>query len=366
MPDRFLSRFYKIELYRYIINYKMTKSINKSKNGKTLINYNETLLIQKIKEDKAEFIAAYKQTNDKTLIKLEDLSKLNRDCIIEIKCICGKIGKKDFRALYKTEAFCESCSKIAHVKHIQETLFEKYGVKNANDIPGVQEKIANTIEERHGKDKRKKIAQNMVDEKFKSEEEKWKEIKEKDKLTCKKCNIELSLDKFKKNNGKQVYTYDSWATKCNDCMNEKRTNNRDNKILNGSLKDFFETIIKDAKYRNNSYNKKNQDNKREFNITSGYLVSIWDKQNGKCYYSGRDLQYNKIKEELPEDKRIHPERVSIDRIDSKKGYIEGNVVLCCWTANNIKQDLSIQEFKSWIDDIHTSFNNFSCHYLSME
>ena len=312
--------------------------------------------MQKIKEDKAEFIGAYKQNNDKTLIKLEDLSKLNRDSIIEIKCICGKIGKKCFRALYNYEAFCESCSKIAHVKHIQETLLKKYGVKNANDIPGVQEKIANTIEERHGKDKRKQIAQNMLDEKFKSEEEKWKEIKKSGKFTCKKCNIELSLDKFRKNNGKKLYTYDSWATNCNECRNKNRTKNRNEKILNGTLKEFFENIIKDAKYRNNDYNKKNTDNKREFNITSDYLIEIWNKQNGKCYYSGRELQYNKIKEELPEGKRIHPERVSIDRIDSKKGYIEGNIVLCCWVANNIKQDLSIEEFKSWISDINNIMN----------
>ena len=334
----------------------MSKSINKSKNGKTPINYNEMLLMNKLKDDKAEFIAAYKQNNDKSLIKLDDLSKLNRDCIIEIKCICGKIGKKDFRALYKTEAFCESCSKIAHVKHIQETLLQKHNVKNANDIPGVQDKIANTIEERYGKDKRKQIAQNMVDEKFKNEEEKWKEVKENGKLICKKCNIELSLDNFRKNNGKQVYTYDSWATSCNECRNKERTKNRNEKILNSSLKDFFETIIKDAKYRNNGYNKKNQDNKREFNITSDYLVNIWEKQNGKCYYSGRDLQYNKIKEELPENKRIHPERVSIDRVDSNRGYIEGNIVLCCWTANNIKQDLTVKEFKEWINDIYISLN----------
>jgi hypothetical protein len=112
-------------------------------------------------------------------------------------------------------------------------------------------------------------------------------------------------------------------------------------------------IIKDAKYRNNGFNKKNQENKREFNITSEYLVNIWEKQKGKCYYSGRDLQYNKIKEELPEGKRIHPERVSID---SKKGYIEGNIVLCCWTANNIKQDLSMEEFKKWINDINNIIN----------
>jgi hypothetical protein len=42
-----------------------------------------------------------------------------------------------------------------------------------------------------------------------------------------------------------------------------------------------------------------------------------------------------------------PESVSLDRVDSGKGYIQGNVVLCCVYANRMKNDQSVDEFVRW-------------------
>lgn len=47
-----------------------------------------------------------------------------------------------------------------------------------------------------------------------------------------------------------------------------------------------------------------------------------------------------------------PERLSLDRKDSTKGYIKSNVVWCCWQANNMKQDLSMDDFKKWVNIIY--------------
>jgi len=38
----------------------------------------------------------------------------------------------------------------------------------------------------------------------------------------------------------------------------------------------------------------------------------------------------------------------IDRIDSSKGYVAGNVVTCCEQCNRAKLDYSVEEFKSWL------------------
>lgn len=41
----------------------------------------------------------------------------------------------------------------------------------------------------------------------------------------------------------------------------------------------------------------------------------------------------------------------LDRIDSEKGYILGNVVPCCWQCNKIKSALPLDEFLALVDRI---------------
>lgn len=43
----------------------------------------------------------------------------------------------------------------------------------------------------------------------------------------------------------------------------------------------------------------------------------------------------------------------IDRLNSKQGYIFGNVVPCCWKCNWMKRSLSPEEFLAHVKQIHT-------------
>lgn len=74
-----------------------------------------------------------------------------------------------------------------------------------------------------------------------------------------------------------------------------------------------------AKYRN-----------LEFSITEEYLVSLPQ----ICAYTGQELTFERNK----------PNTISLDRIDSSKGYIEGNVQFVCTNINYSKSDMSEQEF----------------------
>ena len=75
----------------------------------------------------------------------------------------------------------------------------------------------------------------------------------------------------------------------------------------------------------------------EFNLDVDYLNSI----PMTCYYSGRELtlkanQFNTL---------------SVDRIDSKKGYTKDNTVFCCHYVNLAKLDLSKEDFISMCKDV---------------
>ena len=73
---------------------------------------------------------------------------------------------------------------------------------------------------------------------------------------------------------------------------------------------------------------------KEFNIQESDLLDAWGKQKGLCAYSKLPLtakanQFN---------------TVSLDRIDSSKGYIVGNIQLVCSAINKMKQEYTEEVF----------------------
>ncbi len=73
-----------------------------------------------------------------------------------------------------------------------------------------------------------------------------------------------------------------------------------------------------------------------FTITPQDIVRQYESQNGKCYYSGQPMSF------ISNDKNI----MSIDRINPSCGYTPDNIVLCRWSVNNMKSNLSVEDFLS--------------------
>ena len=84
-----------------------------------------------------------------------------------------------------------------------------------------------------------------------------------------------------------------------------------------------------------------------YNLTKEYIQELLEKQGYKCYYTGVDLKMG--------DKLTNP---TLDRIDSSKGYIKGNVVVCTEIANIMKNDLSISEVKHQVELWYNNINNY--------
>lgn len=80
----------------------------------------------------------------------------------------------------------------------------------------------------------------------------------------------------------------------------------------------------------------------EFTLTMEELENLLIKQDNKCYYTGVEFKNNgdKIKS------------ISIDRIDSNKGYVITNVRLVCSLVNTMKSDRSEIGFLNCIKDIY--------------
>ncbi|MEA5596322.1 hypothetical protein [Rivularia sp. UHCC 0363] len=83
-------------------------------------------------------------------------------------------------------------------------------------------------------------------------------------------------------------------------------------------------------------------NGRECTITLKYLKKLWEKQDGKCPYTGWKLDNLQTTSEWNSN-ILHPKTASLDRIDSRKGYIFGNVQFVSVMANYAKRDFFEQE-----------------------
>lgn len=87
----------------------------------------------------------------------------------------------------------------------------------------------------------------------------------------------------------------------------------------------------------------------QIDIDLMYLKELWEKQNGMCPYTN-------IKMLLPrntkEDFQTHSlKKASLDRIDSSKGYLKGNVEFVCCAINYAKNSFTREEMKEFLSEI---------------
>lgn len=144
---------------------------------------------------------------------------------------------------------------------------------------------------------------------------------------CLGCKKILPLNQFYVAISKKT-GYRNIFSRCKPCDIEHHRN-RVNKSYKTKAAIMFNGIQSRCKTKN-----------IECDITAADIICQYEKQNGKCHYSGRQMTC------------IDGDNVmSVDRIDSRLGYVKGNIVLCCWRVNKMKNDLSRRDFLNFCQDI---------------
>ena len=95
--------------------------------------------------------------------------------------------------------------------------------------------------------------------------------------------------------------------------------------------------------------------KREFDVTLEDLKGVWDKQKGRCPYTGwklKNMENMSVKNQLPKT----PDRASLDRIDSSKGYVNGNIQFVSYMAQIAKNVFSDEELRIFCEAVVTKPN----------
>lgn len=168
--------------------------------------------------------------------------------------------------------------------------------------------------------------------------------------TCSKCKTSKPTTEFSKTKTNK----DGLSYLCRDCNRETsrdyRLRNKDRYYANQKKSRESESVF----ISQTLYSLKTRANKKglEVDVTQEYLKSLLDASEYSCSVSGLKMNL-----ESHPRKKANPFKASLDRIDSTKGYIKGNVQWVCWSVNQMKSDKTEDEFKFWVETLYKAISS---------
>lgn len=136
---------------------------------------------------------------------------------------------------------------------------------------------------------------------------------------CGVCGEWKPLAEFNKNSK----SWDNRHSLCRGCASEWHRRNYERHAKTLDISKLFRSVQAQARLRG-----------KPFELTFGEFEALWAAQKGRCFYTNKPLTLT-LKD---------PFKASVDRLDSSKGYVVGNVVFCSAQVNLMKRNMSRQEF----------------------
>jgi hypothetical protein len=160
-------------------------------------------------------------------------------------------------------------------------------------------------------------------------------------LICYKCNEYKPETEFDINPNRWFRNNRDY--RCKECKKQQRLKRL---ITNRGKQDLDRLLLERYLGAKDRAKNKNLD----FNLTLDFLKYLWNKQCGKCALSNIDMTSVFFSGRVPTN-------VSIDRIDSNKGYIMDNIQLVCMACNQMKNDLTKEELYKFCKNIVETYES---------
>ena len=153
---------------------------------------------------------------------------------------------------------------------------------------------------------------------------------------CSVCNIIFQRSKSECYRGIKKNRLFYCSRKCSGKANINNFGDRKCDIiqLQEYAKEYYNNKDKDCytPFRQHLRSVKNRN--KEHNIDLEYLKNLWEEQKGVCPLTGWNLDLIR---------KASPNQASLDRIDSNKGYIQGNIRFIALIANLCKSSYDDQQ-----------------------
>lgn len=168
--------------------------------------------------------------------------------------------------------------------------------------------------------------------------------------TCSKCQTAKPTTEFNKTKTNK----DGLSYLCRDCNREVskayRERNSTRYYENQKARRENENVFISQTF----YSLKTRTSKKglEVTVTTEYLLKLLQDSEYKCSVTGQAMNLRSHPR-----KKANPFKASLDRIDSTKGYTEGNVQWVCWAVNQMKSDKTEAEFQFWIETLYMAISS---------
>lgn len=243
--------------------------------------------------------------------------------------VCNQLIAKDQKTIAKY--FPETKEKICATCKIRKPESEFTKTKNTSD--GLNSSCAECTRKRNN-DRKEKLRNEKIKElkaqnkgaqinlsKYANFSKKAWFFPETNEKICSKCETRYSTDNFYRH----ASTQDGFHSWCIQCCQEgnKKSLRKKYSTFEGRITTFLRTCNDSARKR-----------KQECTLTRSDLLDLWERQNGRCFYSDIELST------LP----ALDTSVSVERLDSSIGYTPNNTVLVCNVINRMKSDIDLDLF----------------------
>ena len=169
----------------------------------------------------------------------------------------------------------------------------------------------------------------------------------------KKYNLKTKHLPFNKDANRKAYV-DLKCTKCG-CAFKKRLKTYNMNLKRNPNHNFYcsrecagQTPDELSPFRKTLNQAKNRAkaHKRKLNLSIKSLKNLWEKQNGICAISGLEMLKPEYQSHDSKTKNRNPLTGSLDRINSDKGYVDGNIQWVCTFVNYAKNNFDDTQIKN--------------------
>lgn len=168
------------------------------------------------------------------------------------------------------------------------------------------------------------------------------------KLKCENCGKEFEREKKEHSRNQKI----GRRTFCSRSCNGKQTNSHLEKYRGKFTKHLPKGRGCDnlSPWREHIKRIRNRCKKKDWDleVTCEDLQRLWEKQKGKCAYTGKQMYSPQSTTEYQNNK-VEPHWVSVDRIDSDKPYTLSNIHLVCLSINLAKQNFTHEQMIKFLN-----------------